>query len=642
MMRTITLHAFQALHLEQLLKFLVEGDRHIALLYCTGAGKTEMALALAALTFCAPSGPSFSHVIYTAPTKETRDGFVAKTYSIDDVLCTSPLVKGPNEDALRLEEYLTLQNPAFTVKVTHNVTSRLRPLLRQKLKDGETHYCLGRLCVIDEAHRTGEGNDIAEFKELWLALDGTVVDLTATPERDDGRVAIPDTIRRVERTLSRQMDDGLAPRELFTDTIRVSGASRTTDDCVAEPLDPEEIERSLLKHLLADNRPKAIVRLKNRGSAQENSAIIQAIALKVRGASFRVFVASDVHSEVGVLQALNDEVFAAVSTKKGKRVTTVSELLEYENNCAYDDSCVDIIIGIQGVLEGFNWKQCSHFYFVGIPTGITSIVQGIGRTTRQRAGQIAGYPLQWADSSRVVLLTAGKPEELSNIAQLQMLRVICYLSTFRNWTLLGALDEFFERYAFNGTPKELVKLRNEIEALDIPLARMVEIRTLIEAAKLRFHGEGGVRVCDQMSYHDVANFSLVYAQYSKKYDITLDEIKRVVIAGNREAKSLIPGEVRERVKRGQPIPEAVKEAIKAIADKFMQKEYVPTASAGDEMVADVLHSFSVTGHRMDEIAAAVQELLEGETVPSPTPTPKKEPGKANTRSVSQAFPYTEE
>ena len=58
--------------------------------------------------------------------------------------------------------------------------------------------------------------------------------------------------------------------------------------------------------------------------------------------------------------------------------------LREERARSYSESQVDIIVGIQRVLEGTDWKHCSAVYCLGMPAGLAMVGQLLGRALDRR------------------------------------------------------------------------------------------------------------------------------------------------------------------------------------------------------------------------------------------------------------------
>lgn len=602
-MRTIVLYPYQYLDVDELIGFYRAGSPHVALLYCTGAGKTVTSLSLVARLMgdaWIPFNPRITHTLVAAPTLIIKEAFDQACVCDRDRAYSTPIVEdlGGLDD---WQQFLAYPTYDHIKRTTHVRLSQLVEYIKEDI-------ARNKLLVIDEAHHTGEGKSFTAFRDAWLAAGGLVLSLTATPERADDLQAIPDDVPRRARSMTSQMEAKLAPERLQSDIVLVAGEATTDKDTAMQPLDPNEVGLSMSCHWVRDHKPKSILRLKGIGEASKHRRMLLALARSVRAQGGRVFVASETHQKDPELDAMNREVLDFVRSKTGYiGAGDINEILSYEDSLSrYEESSVDVILGMQSVLEGLNWQICSHTYFVGVPMHLLALVQGIGRAMRNRRS-FETYPETWRLDSKVVMLASAETHLAEEAHKKQMLVVACYLSTFRQWSLLGALSKVFKRLNVSGSAEDEELLRREVERFQIPEGKMARIREAILETERIF-----------ARAHKLSEPRLVgLARSVKLYlercvpdwgDITLEEIRLTLLMQRADGKELLGHEVERRMTEGATLTNATLAAIETVLHQFNDRVRTPTES--DRLTQEVLQSLVYDAEGMKRAGEVVRVQLE--------------------------------
>ena len=642
------LYAYHDLDLSALLRFAREASRtgfyHWAILYCTGAGKTLLSLAFGTTGMRCEDEPAlFTHILIAAPSLVTRDHFIASDFSFQGQPYTMPEIK--IADSVGIDRYMALPTPNEMRLATHQLLAgaKMREWLASRIAF-DPCFCKGRLLIIDEAHRTGEKLDVTEFRNMWLKAGGFVLSLTATPDRSDQTIAIAADVPRVTRTMSMAMADGFAPENLRSEVLHIDGEVDTdpNTDTFCAPL--ESAEAPIFAHMEQDGCPKSIIRLKSTGGREKHTADILALVREAKRHNRRVFVASG-HRDDGVdgndeISETNQQVLNEVRKRTGKKGSgDLSEVLAYEDSIKhYNASCLDVIIGMQTVLEGLDWRICSHLYLIGVPSEILPLAQGIGRPTRMKKWwngvefvYILGYPEDWRETSKVVLITAGDKDKIIEAHANQTIKVACYLAALEQWTALGMGSKSFKMVHF-ASPEEQELARREIQKIwdDTPEGetrrrRAIEAMTLALAFYNEMVLEEGLPLTNQEKARITKLF--IGARLSVQYgDVeeadVLSALRRLSPAKGREVADF----VREKVEQGQGIVEAHRAAHAALSsaedDPCVETpsvitealRYLPlqsftlTSEVVEQVAAQALPKGRVTRHQPGGIAAAIENL----------------------------------
>ncbi len=376
----IELFTFQA----RLVTRLLATSEHVLAEQPTGSGKTIMTKAFAA----AGLGSKFSHVLIASPQQQIETAFVApfpRAIAWPDGLAAQPVLEVPagfieaarncgDGSRTHIRRYLALQAPDFALACTHAALVRLNG------KD-MPESAAGMVLIIDEGHHA-PAYQLGRAIERFTVRGGRVIYMSATPYRADGLpVHLPGMIH-LRRSAAEHMAEGFAPRTLESEIIALgtSGDRVTAAQLHGEAAPPRKyrdvLVTAIVERWIADGSPKAIVRIPP--SPGGSASLVEQVYVALARAGARVLDAT------GVLSSDRDRFI---------------EALEVERHRSWQESRIDIIIGIQRVLEGSDWKHCSTVYSVGIPSSLPATVQLTGRALRQKP---ADYPQPYQNLAKVV------------------------------------------------------------------------------------------------------------------------------------------------------------------------------------------------------------------------------------------------
>ena len=491
------LRGYQAGHLEQLLQHFEvprpDGRGLGAHLdYCTGAGKTYVGLALASRTLLsegsalADPGPGrYTHAIFAGPSDVIRKGFdTERVLAFSDFGGSyAPIAVRDDTD---LEIYLSTPRPGFGLRTTHQMLTTRFENLRQRCKL-DSRFAQQKLLFLDEAQHAARDNLIGDLPDFWMGAGGDLIWSTATPED-----AVPPGTFTRSRTLPEQMAERFAPGQILSQVVAVEGGAESTDDEIAVPkASPAEVARAFIVAWKKDGKPKTIVRLKS-ADHDSNAAVLLAVARAVLAEGARPYVASPAHEAARNADArakeiaiLNARVLSALSAAGATFASgTLSDVMRHEASIRrYEDSAVDVIIGIHTIVEGVDWPPCSHVYLLGIPRKIETIVQVLGRATRPRLdwdrhptgwdrhptgreafwSKFEGYPEPWQNRSKIVFLTATDEEgKIRDAQSRQMLGLCAYLTSLRQWSPLGAAFRALRQLEIDAGPETAEDARENV------------------------------------------------------------------------------------------------------------------------------------------------------------------------------------
>ncbi len=396
-----------------------------ALLLATGSGKTTVILAYIAWNFSLPK-PHFMQVFVVAPQTSIRDSFRTNARYHVEKGDEGYVLPGdtPLEGMLELGE--VIQDPAtepmwFTG--THQILS-----LRGKDLDvwaERPDDLRGKLLVIDEAHHAQKGNELRRFVEYWTSKGGAVLYATATPKG-----ILHDGVASYHIPLVELMEQRFAPYSILSSFID-TGLSADEEQAVGQEkinYSPRaktdaEIHQAVAKMVEVwekDGRPKTIIRIK------PTNTITNIRLMTYTRDAFKAVAGED-----RVLTIRNPDSFPKGVCNEGFDSSgRLSEELTKERKRKYDESSWDVIVAMNTVIEGVDWPLCSHVFLMGLPDSFLTIVQILGRATRQRTS-IEGYPERWVDTSRIVFFVGGvKDDSYMQAHGRPMLMIGCALTSY--------------------------------------------------------------------------------------------------------------------------------------------------------------------------------------------------------------------
>lgn len=349
----------------------------------TGSGKTLLVRTLVALDLGRPRG--FTHTIVVAPQEQIERGFLrdrdeAVTWpegsaAQPTLMVPARLFRAAREDGCgtrkSIRRYLASAERSYALVCTHAALTALQP-------DDLPADLTGRLLVVDEAHHAPAAG-LSRVAGLWRERGGRLLFLTATPYRGDGLpVVLPDMLH-LRRPLAEHMEEGYAPRTLASEimalgkrTQRVS-AAQLTGEAAPPRVYTGSTVRAIVRKWEDDGRPKTIMRVPPG-----------------RGLLVRRLIAA--------LERAGARVLDATGVERGRKQRFL-RALDAERASGPAGSQVDVIVGIQRVLEGTDWATCSSVYCIGIPRSLNMIVQLAGRALRRKP---ADYRSDYRDLAKLV------------------------------------------------------------------------------------------------------------------------------------------------------------------------------------------------------------------------------------------------
>lgn len=378
----MVLAAFQAWILGRLRRH----GGHAAVESPTGSGKTLMVRALVGLDLGRAGG--FTHALVAAPQEQIERGFLRD----HDMVITWPegtaaqprlhvpatLFRAARSDGcgtrVSIRRYLAGAGArGYALACTHAALTTLRP---DDLPDDLT----GRVLIIDEAHHVCAVG-LARVARLWRERGGRLLLVTATPYRSDGQpVILPDMVH-LRRSLAEHMEEGWAPRTLASEIVALGSKRQrqrvSTAQLTGEAAPPSSYSRPTVEAIVSkweqDGRPKTIVRVPpGRGD------LVGALVRALERAGARVLDAT------GVERERKRRFLGALDAERERSAVT---------------STIDVIVGIQRVLEGTDWPHCAAVYSIGIPRSLHVVVQLAGHALRRKPQD---YPEAYRDLARLV------------------------------------------------------------------------------------------------------------------------------------------------------------------------------------------------------------------------------------------------
>lgn len=425
----------------------------------TGAGKTLMLRTLVGLDLGRPGG--FTRVIISAPQEQIERGFLLDTdmeVSWPAGVAAQPtlriparLIRAARRDGCgtrrSIARYLAAEGRSYALACTHAALNWLED-------DDLPADLRGCVLVIDEAHHA-PARGLARVASLWRARGGRLIYCTATPYRMDGQPVVLEGMAHLRRSMAQHMEEGWAPRTLSGEIValgrrnqRVTTAQFTGDE--APPGSYTEITaRALVDKWFQDGRPKVIVRVPpGRGP------LVRRVVDAFTRAGARVLDASGVEKE---------------------RKRRFLAALDDERRRTFDTSRVDVVVGIQRVLEGTDWPICSSVYSIGIPRSLQLVVQFAGRALRKKAET---YPESDRDRARVTFFvpSAGgvAASELSLDHSRHVLLVAAYMTDHvvgQAWIVTSAVQRGLRAALVGRTEDELDNALDATEAAGDPAVR---------------------------------------------------------------------------------------------------------------------------------------------------------------------------
>lgn len=361
----------------------------------TGAGKTLEAVALTTLLL-----PAGNKVLIASPQEHIERNFTQRDYvefELRGVRYSAPqrLLRAARAERLGtiaegILSYLKRSSPGYALVCTHAALTRVRP------PTGIPNSLAGCVLIVDEAHHA-PAKGLSQFVTSWKKAGGRVLYFTATGYRSDNLQVVLPGMQVIRRTLAEHMDEGYAPATIDSKLFTVSSGSSVTERMILGEEAPEQtVQRRMIPRLVQqwrdEGRPKLIVRVP-----------------PLRGGSIQF--AKDIVAAFGRAGAT---VVDASGTEPEAKENLLCALTSEQTKTDYTASEVDVIVGIQRVAEGLDWRWCSTVYCVGIPRSISSVIQLLGRATRRKD---RGYPASHRDVARLAFFVPVETNDAATISE---------------------------------------------------------------------------------------------------------------------------------------------------------------------------------------------------------------------------------
>ncbi len=559
----------------------------------TGSGKTLTATTVAAILL---RNGGATGVLITTPMEHIEDGFTNRDYD---------QIQMPAESG----------SAAATHSVPHSFIQAARDngggdYIHDYLLVNRDHACActhiglilaklprdlrGKVLLVDEAHRAPiKGNKFSRVIDQWEKRGGRVVFFTATPFRGDGARVVRPNMLVMRRPLAQHMTeldaDGhtYAPKKLEVSIVplieKSSTAERFQGDCAPPATTAPHVARAMVKMWIADGRPPLMIRIPPNGGSDQ---FVRRLLLEFRktvGDPSRVVDASGVG-------------------EKHKRL--LIELLRKERKLPYERRTVDVIIGIQRMLEGTDWPHCAAMYVYGLPKSPTAIVQLIGRTTRKK-----GRTHPFADTATTRFFVETLDDDTCNMLQrtqaVNALGIACLLGDIQSpaeWTIEKMLVDNIKETAVDtehavamlaelSTDKEHdLKIRMEVQ---YALAALLEkdkgmtVREAIHAVTgiVKAHNKDGTT-----SEHVLAFVQQIAAEHLVHTETTSERAAR--LAQEVARRSLV-----DRL----PLSAARRRIYEAVIDEFNDE----TMTLGANITQAAHHAHAMLGTTMQKFATRI-------------------------------------
>lgn len=549
----------------------------------TGAGKTLMIRTHVALDLGQPNG--FDRVIIASPQEQIERSFLHDRETI---------IRWP--DGVAVQPSLSI--PARLFRAARQDGCGTRVAIRRYLAGGArghalvcTHAALtavraadlpadltGCALIADEAHHV-PADGLSRVARLWKERGGQLIFVTATPYRADNLpVALPGMVH-VRRSLAAHMSEGFAPSTLAGEIVALGHpGQRVSAAQLAGELPPpaaytDSTVRTIVDHWERDGRPKTIVRVPPG-----------------RGLLVRRLADAFHHAGARVLDATGME--------KGRKDRFL-KALDAERELDVAGSLLDVVIGVQRVLEGTDWKHCASVYCIGIPRSLQVVVQLAGRALRLKP---TDYPAPYRDLARLTFFVPSAGGASLSGLSLEHSRHVLLTCAFmadhgtgQAWVVTAAVRRGLRRALGDQADADVEAAEDAIEPLTDPTVR-ADAQLALTAAR-----------AELIEQHTKPTVSAVLElAVSVRPDLPREVLEQVAV----EALASRPGDARkqitDRLERGiasrlrvdPQVREAMKTAFSQVLTEF--REATLARAAGLDALGHQVHQ--VTGGHMAEFA----------------------------------------
>jgi superfamily II DNA or RNA helicase len=289
-------------------------------------------------------------------------------------------------------------------------------------------------------------HETARLEQSLLARGVTVGKLTATPEREDGQLVVPeDVYLTVERDLEFLMSEGLCPRQVTSEVVYVEGGGFDDQDGCMNPLDPIKGGQAVWRVWVEHGRPPGMTRIKPVRSTRANQKAVREIAKAAGEESHRVIDTTGDQSE-------SSDFYLKLRAESQAIREGRSDPLKRPK---YED-CQTMYVGMQRIIAGVDSVSRSFGVLYGLPRSSTLFRQFVGRFMRVKfyadgTLKVEGYPDKWVDRVHIVLLVGGTRDETArNEAHMELLfRMVATLQALH----AAGLDRDLFRQFYDGLRK---------------------------------------------------------------------------------------------------------------------------------------------------------------------------------------------
>jgi hypothetical protein len=567
-------------------QFLVRRGGHCGIELPTGMGKTVILVAVIGELL-----KRKMKILVTAPQTHIEDGFTHRPYT--QIQTDTGVVDVPDESIRAAREspqivptiraYLESPTaPPYALACTHAALCYFRP------PTGVPQDLSNCVLIIDEAHHV-PALGFSQFVDAFIANGGRVIYSSATMFRTDEEPVIRPDMEMYKVSLAEFMATGGAPRRFRSEVNVIRLGERVEREVMTgdrEPSDPfqRRIVQQMVTRWQEDDRPKAIVRVPPlRGGS---SPLVARVVRAFRRAGARVLDVTGSNPE----------------TKRQFHESLIAERALSH----YDDSQYDVIVGIQRVREGMDWKWCSTVYCVGLPNSLQMITQLMGRASRKKQPR-CGYPRSHREIFQIEFFVPCGDERtfqgLPRFHSQNVLLICAFLDDYerqREWGIIQELNRgisvpLSEALPQDGPGQTPKRLR---EAYVDP-QHASEVRTLVTHARENLIAIGRDPSIGNV-YHWVVEHQPEVPRSVLKHVladmITLDEGCSLT-----QAKRRLFEELNAHLAEGLPLHVAIIQAFNTVLDGMESRNIISGQSVdSDRLRRRVLQ---LTGQDMTRLAA---------------------------------------
>lgn len=531
----------------------LNGEKSGALLWATGSGKS---FAIRGIFDNIMS--KYTHFIVIVPTNSIKPSFSDNNFNLKINEIDSNTCK-------KINAYL-LSSGGNGIITTHAAFSNI-----------DINFdCSNMILAIDEAHHAGENTKLINVIKKWIDCGGTCLYVTATPTRTNGKSAVhifntsEDMISI--RSIKDQMEGGFCPSQICCDLVKVeSDCFDPGDQVIGAPVDKEKLANHIIEQLSDDCWPKTIIRLKNTGSQLKNKELINYINNRL------------------IESNPNIKTILATRNEDLKKLNNI--LKSDKNKSSIKESEIDIIIGINAVVEGLDWPNCSHFYFIGIPDSVLLLTQATGRTLRKKV--LDDYYPGWTNVSKVTMFTGNVSNIKSNHSSVIM-KAICYMGSLRDWSALSIIKEKFNN-KLSDDIKDVIKEVNENTS---PIAK----ETLARVQIYFYDNVPSIKRLSRRNIIELYRYLSDAGKVIKKDVCTEGELKAAMVMGDPESKEKFYDKINNIDPEDKDAAVKIKKEWQSVVEQFFDSDEL-----ADEYEFGMIQRLNINQQVIEEAIKIVDE-----------------------------------